>query len=94
MLIEFDPVKDEQNMGKHGVSLALAGLLNWLEARIRKDTRHDYSEDRYQAFATLEERLYFVVFTLRNSADGVPAMRVISVRKANRKEVKDYEAGS
>ena len=93
MLIEFDPVKDEQNMRKHGVSLTLAGLLNWMEARVRKDTRHDYGEDRYQAFATLEERLYFVVFTLRHFADGVLGMRVISARKANRKEVQDYEAG-
>lgn len=93
MLIEFDPAKDEQNMGKHGVSLALAGLLNWMEARIRKDTRHDYGEDRFQAFAALDKRLYFVVFTLRLFADRAPAMRVISVRKANRKEVQDYEAG-
>ena len=93
MLIEFDSVKDEQNMGKHGVSLALAGLLNWMEARIRKDTRHESGEDRYQAFAALDARLYFVVFTLRQSTDGVRAMRVISVRKANRKEVQHYEAG-
>ena len=93
MLIEFVPIKDEQNMRKHRVSLTLAGLLNWMEARVRKDTRHDYGEDRYQAFATLEERLYFVVFTLRHSADGALGMRGISARKANRKEVQDYEAG-
>ena len=63
MLIEFEPAKDEQNRQNHGVSLALAGLLNWIEARIRKDTRRDYGEDRYQAFAALDEQLYFIAFT-------------------------------
>lgn len=63
MLIEFDPVKDEQNMGKHGVSLALAGLLNWMEARICKDTQHEYGEDRYQAFAALDAPVFCRIHT-------------------------------
>jgi uncharacterized DUF497 family protein len=29
MRIEFDPAKDEANVAKHGVSLALARALDW-----------------------------------------------------------------
>lgn len=86
MNIEFDPDKDNINMQKHGVSLADAGLIDWSSAKIVEDGREDYGETRYQALGMLGDRLYFVAFTPRNGA-----MRVISLRKANKKEVSNYE---
>jgi uncharacterized DUF497 family protein len=86
VVIEFDPAKNHINMQKHGVSLADAGLIDWSSARIVEDRRKDYSESRYQALGMLGGRLHFVAFTPRN---GV--MRVISLRKANMKEVRSYE---
>ncbi|MBK4739137.1 BrnT family toxin [Noviherbaspirillum pedocola] len=87
MEIEYDSAKDENNVRKHGVSLADAGLIDWSSALIRRDLRRDYEEQRYQAFGMLNGRLYLVVFTPRNGA-----MRVISMRKANKREERKYES--
>lgn len=86
MHIEYDQTKDEANQRKHGVSLAEAGSVEWSTALIRRDDRREYTEQRFQAFGILNGRLYQVVFTPRN---GV--MRVISMRKANKREERKYE---
>jgi len=86
MYIEYDPTKDEANQRKHGVSLADAGSIDWSTALIRRDDRREYTEQRFQAFGILNGCLYQVVFTPRN---GV--MRVISMRKANKREERKYE---
>ena len=51
-----------------------------------QDRRRDYGEDRYQLIGTIDGRAYVVVYTVRGSA-----IRIISARKANRKEISDYE---
>ncbi len=53
---------------------------------IRSDQRHEYGEARLQMLGRVSERLFHVVFTMRG-AD----IRVISARKANLREVKEYE---
>lgn len=53
---------------------------------IRQDTRHSYGEDRYQLIGRIEERLFVLVYTPRHDA-----IRIISARKANSREVKRYE---
>lgn len=86
MLIEFDPVKDSANQAKHGVSLATAGLIDWETALVRQDSRKDYGEDRFQALGTVDGRLYLVAFAIRGES-----LRVISMRKANKREERQYE---
>ncbi|SAK88603.1 hypothetical protein AWB77_04802 [Caballeronia fortuita] len=86
MDITYDPTKDEANVAKHGVSLGLAGRLNWSEVLAYVDDRHDYKEVREVGFGIIDERLYCVVFTQRGDS-----MHIISMRKANKREVKDYE---
>jgi len=39
MLIELDPAKNETNLQKHGLSLALAGDLDWGSALVWVDDR-------------------------------------------------------
>lgn len=85
MPIDFDPSKDEINRGKHGISLAEAGRLDWPSALIWRDTRVDYQEDRYGAYGLIGERVYCVAFALRG---GV--RRIISLRRANLREVRRY----
>ena len=85
MDMTFDPAKDAANTRKHGVSLALAAQLDWDSALIWRDARSSYGEDRWGALALWDERLYFVAFTER--ANG---RRIISLRKANRREVRRY----
>ena len=85
MLIDFDPLKDQSNLAKHGVSLALASELEWDEALIWVDDRFEYGECRMIALAPRTGILYYVAFVDRRSV-----RRVISLRRANRREVKHY----
>lgn len=85
MLIEFDPAKDAINQSKHGLSLAMASELDWGAALVWVDHRFDYKETRMVALTPLTETLYCVAFVDRGKA-----RRIISLRRANRREVKHY----
>lgn len=52
---------------------------------IEEDVRVDYGERRYRAFGYIGERLFALVFTHR-----AEKIHVISLRKANSREVKRY----
>ena len=85
MKIDFDPAKDEGNQAKHGVSLALADELDWETALVWVDDRVEYGELRMIALAPKANILYCVAFVERDSL-----RRVISLRRANRREVRHY----
>jgi len=85
MRIEFDPAKDAENRTKHGVSLALAGELDWEAALVWVDDRFEYTELRMIALAPKTHILYYVAFVDRGAV-----RRIISLRPANRREVKHY----
>ncbi|ROZ78779.1 BrnT family toxin [Ramlibacter sp. WS9] len=85
MQIEFDPAKDSANLEKHGVSLALAEELNWEAALVWVDERFEYDELRMIALAPKTEILYYVAFV-----DNGEVLRIISLRRATRREVKHY----
>lgn len=85
MDITFDQAKDESNLAKHGVSLEEAARLDWETALLWEDERKDYSEARITGLALLDDRLYCVVFTDRGDT-----RRIISLRKANVREVRYY----
>ena len=85
MRIEFDPAKDAVNQAKHGVSLALAVELDWEAALVWVDDRFEYAELRMIALAPKTKILYCAAFVERGEV-----RRVISLRRANRREVKHY----
>lgn len=85
MKIEFDQAKDVTNQNKHGFSLAMAGELDWDAALVWVDGRFDYKETRMIALAPQSETLYCVAFVDRGEV-----RRIISLRRANRREVKHY----
>ena len=85
MNCEFDPAKDESNIEKHGMSLADADAFEWETAVVREDVRQQYAEPRFEAKGYIAERLHVMVFCLR-----AETLRVISLRKANPREVKSY----
>ena len=85
MKITFDPAKDAVNIAKHGVSMALASELDWGSAQLWQDMRMEYDEVRIIALALMKTRLFYVVFTDRDDY-----RRIISLRKANAREVKRY----
>jgi uncharacterized protein len=85
MQISFDPDKNEANIQSRGLPFALVTQLDWSSAIIEEDQRHDYGEQRYLALGLIGERLHAVVFTPRAGL-----MHVISLRKANAREVHLY----
>ena len=84
--MDKDPRKEGRNIAERGLSLDLAEQLDWATAVIWEDKRKDYGERRYCVLGFIEDRLHSVVFTPRG---GKP--RVVSLRKANKREVKRYE---
>lgn len=85
MEITFDQNKNKLNLEKHGISLADAQLLEWETLWATKDLRDNYQEIRFIGYAYLGLRLMNVIYTDRGST-----RRVISLRKANKREVKKY----
>ncbi|WNB78043.1 BrnT family toxin [Methylomonas koyamae] len=89
MQITFDPEKDRINQQKHGLSLADAEKLEWSELFFWPDDRIDYGEPRFIGYAPIGQRLYCVVYVDRGDV-----RRIISLRKANPREVKLYAANN
>ncbi len=78
---EFDPVKNEANIAKHGISLAraveLAGVV------VVEDTRFD--EARYRLYGTIDGIPHCAAVTIRGNI-----VRVINLRRAHAKELRRH----
>lgn len=85
MFYEFDSEKKAVNFAKHRVAMADAQYFDWESAIVREDNRKLYAEKRYEALGLIENRLHVLVFCHRGSK-----LRVISLRKANSREVSRY----
>jgi len=87
MKFEWDEDKSDKCFKERGFDFAYA-LRAFLDPKriIRKDIRWSYGEDRYHLFGAIEHRVFIVVYTVRSSA-----VRIISARKANQREVTYYE---
>lgn len=85
VFIEFDAAKDLANRFKHGVSLEVAVMFDLGAAQIVIDTRYDDKVARTIAVGPIGSRVYVMVYTMRGNVLGV-----ISLRKANRREVLNY----
>ena len=86
MEISIDLAKNERNLADRGLPFTLVEQLEWASAIIEEDVRKNYGERRYLALGFVESRLHAVVFTPRAGK-----VHAISLRKANQREVKDYE---
>jgi uncharacterized DUF497 family protein len=82
----FDPAKAASNKALHGVDFADARDFDWETALVVEDVRRDYGEKRYVALGMIGERVHVMVFSPRGGA-----VRLISLRKANKREVKRYD---
>jgi uncharacterized protein len=85
LAIEFDRGKNIANVAKHGVDMAAAAEFDFETAETWTDTRKSYGEMHTIAIGFIGLRLHVLVFTTRGQI-----MRVISLRKANRKESAAY----
>lgn len=84
--VTFDSAKDASNRAKHGVSLGDAAKLDWERTLVKPDARADYGEPRQIGYGPIGRRLYCVVYVERGDM-----LRIISLRKANRRETARYE---
>ena len=84
--ITFDPRKNERNLRERGLSFELVEEFDFGSALYSIDTRKDYGEVRTRALGFIGVKLHALVFTARGGA-----LRVISLRRANRKERSRYE---
>lgn len=82
MHIDFDPRKNERNVRERQISFESAARFQFEHALVYVDDRREYGETRYVAIGPLEGRLHVLCFT--EIENGI---RVISLRKANDREV-------
>jgi len=85
-LYEWDDDKNKANIARHRVAFDEAEQFDWEGALVAPDDRQDYGESRFVAIGYIDHRLHVLAFTERGDK-----VRVISLRKANKREVKRYE---
>ena len=88
-MFEWDDGKNAANREKHGISfediLPIFELAE-VEGLILEDRRQDYGEERFVLLCPFMGKVYHVTFTWREDR-----IRLISARRANPREVQDYE---
>ena len=90
MKLEWDEVKNERNVRKHGFDFADAERIfaGASPLFVRLDTRESYGEDRWQGIGLLDGAVVVVIVFTEPRTNIV---RIISMRKATKKERTDYE---
>lgn len=86
MNISYTAAKCEMNIARRDLSFESVHDFDLSSALIVEDTRQCYREQRFQALGFIFERLHMLVFTPRDDT-----IHVISLRKANPREVQRYE---
>lgn len=86
MEITYDSAKNACNIELRGLSFERVADFDFQTAIIWIDTRKTYPEERISALGQLAGRVHALVF-----AETSKGIRVISFRKANKREVKRYE---
>ena len=80
---EWDDAKRHVNRAKHGVDFDAIRAFDWESALVALDTRQ--REPRWIATGYIGNRLHVAVYAMRGMR-----RRVISLRKANAREVRRY----
>ena len=87
MDFDWDDVKNNACLKERGFDFTTAVQCFMDPQRmISRDSRFDYGEDRFHVLGQIDNRVFFVTYTLR-----AQVVRIISARKANQREVKRYE---
>ncbi|MDZ5636871.1 BrnT family toxin [Janthinobacterium sp. GMG1] len=88
MRITFDAAKREKTLKERGLDFARAREVFGGLTVTLPDQRQDYGESRFITAGWLDERLVVLVWTPRGLA-----RRIISMRKANEREIDKYKQG-
>ncbi len=92
---EWDPVKARENLRKHKVSFGRAAQIFWDPfANSVFDDAHSEVEDRWVTIGKDGNHvLLLVVHTFREETEDECNIRIISARKATKKELQQYKGG-
>ena len=85
MKFTWDEKKRRRNLEKHGIDFADVEIIFSQPILVKLDTRRDYQEARWAALGQLKDEVVFLAYTLRGED-----VRIISIRRANKKERKIY----
>jgi uncharacterized protein len=85
MQVSFDPAKSDRNVQLRRPPFQLAKHFVFSSALFAVDERKPYPETRFVAIGLLGDRVHVLCFT-----EAPVGIRVISLRKANSREVKRY----
>jgi uncharacterized DUF497 family protein len=90
--IQWDEGKSRRNLHKHGIGFSSAAELFRYPHLVRLDTRENYGEERWIGVGWIRAMIGVVVFTVAESEDrDTSIIRILSARKATRKEVALFE---
>jgi uncharacterized DUF497 family protein len=89
---EWDPDKAEGNWKKHKVRFEKArDAFRDSHALDDVDDKEDYGEERFNLIGMVDNRLLVVTYTQRtDEKTGDEIIRIVSARKAERREAKRY----
>jgi len=84
MQFEWDEKKARSNKNKHRIDFELAPLFEFNNAVVTIDDDVDYGEERLKAVGSIRGDIYVMVYI-----ETEDVVRVISLRKADRREARD-----
>jgi uncharacterized protein len=84
-MYQWDDAKCEANLAKHGADFAAVVEFDWTTANKQVDNRRDYGEVRMVATGRIGQRLYLLIYAERGAV-----IRIISLRKANKREARKW----
>ena len=87
MRYEWDADKRAETLARRGIDFASMDYFEWATALTRRSDR--YGEIRWSSYGLIQERLLKVIWTEREES-----IRIISLRKANVREVRSYDQQS
>lgn len=85
-MYEWDQRKKDENLAKHGLSFEDAKAVFSGRCVTFKDDRVEYGEQRFITLGLLDRRTVVIAHTARGQS-----IRIISMRKANRREERIYK---
>jgi len=85
-MFEFDAQKSQLNLAKHGIDFLNAQQL-WNDPDLLEIPARTTDEPRYLLIGKIDARYWSAVVTYRNDK-----IRIISVRRSRKEEVKIYES--
>ncbi len=86
MKLDWDEAKRQRTLAERGLDFADVASIEWEKAITLEDIRQPYPETRFITYAPIRDRLCVIAWCYRDAA-----LRVISMRKANAREMRKYD---